>query len=410
MGLASMFLGDSNPFAQWAGQNQNFLSNIGAGLMQGQNLQNGLQIAGATMPQAKQLDLQQAEKMKAEALKTAQSNYTLKLFQDKGFSDLVDLANAGAPMGELMQEYFKRIQPPAAPEPVKGVEVNNRLVNPFTGAVLADFSGSNAPPPAPSGYRWKPDGSLEAIPGGPATAPKTDAEWLQQYNLYSQQETAAGRKPLPWVEFKKSLANDGVTVNVGENSPPFTKKADELAAARYNDIVTSGQGAQQFMGDLNTLTEIAKVVPTGKEAEIKAALGPYAEMFNIPIEGLGASQAFNAIVARMAPQMRVPGAGASSDFDARQFLLSLPSLGNSAEGNQIIIQTFSAIQEAKIKAAEIADRVLGGEITWQEGDKLIRQLGDPFSAFNAYRAKSKDTGAAPGGNTTSTGITWSVEP
>lgn len=187
----------------------------------------------------------------------------------------------------------------------------------------------------------------------------------------------------------------GVTVNTGDNSGAFRKKADEKAAERYDSIISGGNDATNFIGDLNALAEIGKNLNTGKGAEITGALGPYAEFLGFSIEGLDEAQAYDAIVSRMAPQMRVPGSGASSDFDAKQFLKSLPGLGKTPEGNAIIIETFRAVQERKVAAAQIAQRVMAEEISWQEGDKLISELGDPFTAFNDYRANNGAGIAAP---------------
>jgi hypothetical protein len=201
------------------------------------------------------------------------------------------------------------------------------------------------------------------------------------------------------------IGGGGVTVNTGENTSAFTKKADELAAGRMSEIVTAGQGAQSFMGDINTLAEIGKTLQTGKRAEAMAMVGPFAEAIGIDVEGLGEAEAYEAIISRMAPAMRIPGSGASSDFDAKQFLRSLPALGNSPEGNAIIEQTFTAIQQTKMAAMDIANRALSGEISWNEADKQIANLGDPFTAFNDYRAKTK------GGNkdaAMSSGNGWKV--
>jgi len=179
----------------------------------------------------------------------------------------------------------------------------------------------------------------------------------------------------------------GVTVNTGDNSGAFAKKADETAATRMSDYVTAGNDATNFVGDLQTLGAISQNLETGKGAEVLAALGPFAEMAGIDIAGLGEAQAYDAIISRMAPAMRIPGSGASSDFDARQFLKSLPALGKSPEGNQIVIDTFQGIQQRKIAAAEIAQQALTNQITWQEADKQIAALGDPYSAFNEYRRR-----------------------
>lgn len=182
-------------------------------------------------------------------------------------------------------------------------------------------------------------------------------------------------------------------VNVGgegENSGAFNKKADEAAAARFDGYVQAGNNANRMMGDINALVALAPQIGTGKEAEIKAALGPYAEALGFDIEGLDEAQAFQSIVDRMAPAMRPAGSGASSDFDAKQFLSSLPQLGRTPEGNQIIIQTMTALQQHQIAAADIASRAMlppddPNFLRWQDAEKKIRELGDPYTTFNEYK-------------------------
>lgn len=187
----------------------------------------------------------------------------------------------------------------------------------------------------------------------------------------------------------------GVEVYTGDNSGAFAKKADETAATRMSDYVSAGNDATNFIGDLQTLAAISQNLETGKGAEVLAALGPFAEMAGIDIAGLGEAQAYDAIISRMAPAMRIPGSGASSDFDARQFLKSLPALGKTPEGNRIVIDTFTGIQQRKIAAAEIAQQALTNQITWQEADKKIAALGDPYSAFNEYRKRAEAPAATP---------------
>lgn len=94
MGLASFFLGDQNPFAQWTNQHSNMLGTIGTGLMQGQNIQHGLQIAGGGLPQANQFDLQQAEKLKADALTKSQMNATTAWLKQQ-FPDIAVMVEQG---------------------------------------------------------------------------------------------------------------------------------------------------------------------------------------------------------------------------------------------------------------------------------------------------------------------------
>jgi hypothetical protein len=230
---------------------------------------------------------------------------------------------------------------------------------------------------------------IDALTAKPAVPPTDD---MREYEMAKTQGFVGSLQD--WIAAKPTAG--GVTVNTGDNSSAFGKKADETAATRMSDLVTSGQGAAQFMGDIQALAALGGQIDTGKGAEILNTLGPYAQALGVELNGLSEGQAYQAIIDRMAPAMRPAGSGASSDFDARQFLSSLPSLGRTPEGNQIIMQTLSAMQQHKIAAAEIAGRALSGDITWQAADKEIAALGDPFTAFNEYGKQTGEQGAAPG--------------
>lgn len=186
-----------------------------------------------------------------------------------------------------------------------------------------------------------------------------------------------------------SVGGSGQTINVNTgNSNKFREKSDEAAATRINDIITEGNSAPQLLGDIQQLASLGGTIGTGKEAQVKAFLGPYAEAAGISIDGLGEMQAFDAIVSRVAPQMRPAGSGATSDFDARQFLKSLPSLGNTPGGNQIITDTFQAVQQNKMQAAEIASLSMRtpeeGGISWQEAEQRIRALPNPYERYQEF--------------------------
>jgi len=202
------------------------------------------------------------------------------------------------------------------------------------------------------------------------------------------------------------IGGDEVTVNAGDSGGTFDKESGKAAATRFDAYVQDGWQAQQMTGDLQTLATLAPMISTGVEGKVLQTLGPMAEALGIEIDGLGEGQAFQSIVDRMAPLMRKPGSGASSDFDAKQFLNSLPKIGNTPEGNAIIMETLSAVQTAKMEAGRIAALAQSGEMTWQEAEKMIREMPDPYAKFKAYSSGTK----AATGNTTSSGVTWSVAP
>lgn len=334
MGLASMFLGDQNPFSQWVGGHQNFLNTIGSGLMQGQNLQHGLQIAGQVMPQARQLDLQQAEKMKADALKTAQSNYTLKLFQDKGFTDLVDLANAGAPMGELMQEYFKRIQPQAAPDPWDGTKiVDNNVLK----------MGSDGTP----SVLWAP--------------PPKNENWT---DLTDAQEVAQGLDPKfawqrgPNNELKQAGGggvNVTTTVNPGENE--YGKILGGGLGKQRLDILNTAATAPSRLATLSLMEQALNQdnFYSGVGADQVRMLQGFAKNMGLnDASGISSMETFNA-AAKQLTRDKLGSLGAGVSNADVQFLTEIfPNLGATKEGNMVMIEVQKRIAKRELEIDRLA--------------------------------------------------------
>lgn len=181
---------------------------------------------------------------------------------------------------------------------------------------------------------------------------------------------------------KPHMLSDGQDINIdmaGENS--FAKEGGKVLAENFGEIYKQGQQAKYMLGDLNALKDISSRIATGQSAEFKRLVGPYAQMLGVEIEGLGDMQAFQAVVSKMIPRMRMPGSGPASDFDAQQFLLSLPQLRNTPEGNALIDETFRALTEMQIYSAQIAGQALSGQITREQAEAALRELPDPYTAW-----------------------------
>jgi hypothetical protein len=180
----------------------------------------------------------------------------------------------------------------------------------------------------------------------------------------------------------------------------FDKKAAENQANRFDNIVQGGADAAGMIGQLNTLRDIGGRITTGKTAEVINALGPYAQALGIPVDGLDDMQAYQAIVSKIAPSLRVPGSGSTSDFEMNQFLMALPGLGKTPEGNKLITDSLEALARHKQAAAAIASKALTGEISRQDAERQLQALPDPLALWK----KSKGgTGAPRSGATTSPG-------
>lgn len=167
----------------------------------------------------------------------------------------------------------------------------------------------------------------------------------------------------------------------------FSKESAKSQVKRFNDIVESGFSAKSMRADLETLRDLRSRFDTGKIAEMKTALGPYAEALGVKVDNLGEMQAFDAIVAKLAPRMRPTGSGATSDYEMQQYLKSLPTLGKTPEGNAIIENTMEALQQHQEKAAEIASMAMNRELSPKEADKMLRELPDPMTAWKDFKKK-----------------------
>lgn len=199
-----------------------------------------------------------------------------------------------------------------------------------------------------------------------------------------------------WTLEKKragAIQNNVVIDQKGELE--FSKTAGKKQAERFDELAADGQSAKQMISDVKTLTELGKNIGTGKTAEAKAIIGPYAEALGIKVDGLSEIQAFEAIVNRVAPSLRVKGSGAQSDFELKNFLKSLPNLGNTPEGNAIAGKTIEGLYENKVRAAEIAGAALAKRITPEQAEKMIRELPDHMAEYRDYLKKARSPAGSP---------------
>ncbi|MEM7674514.1 MAG: hypothetical protein AAF449_00775 [Myxococcota bacterium] len=253
--------------------------------------------------------------------------------------------------------------------------VNGTTVNPLR---MADGEGvrRRPEPPSPSNYRNVTD----------ATTGETVAMDVTSQSF--GEGVAAGRY---------SLAGTGpqVAIDMGETQSAFDEKAAEIQAASLSEMMAEGTKASETIGDLRSLAELASRIDTGAGAQVKARLGPYAQSLGIEIDGLDDIQAMRAIVSRMAPAMRTPGSGASSDRDVEMFLNALPSLANSPEGNRVINQTLSAVAEWKKSRGQIATKAITKEITYEDALRQIEALPDPYSLWKETSGQAPTTSLGP---------------
>lgn len=168
----------------------------------------------------------------------------------------------------------------------------------------------------------------------------------------------------------RSVGGNQVTVN-NQQEREFDKKTGGAIAERIGKMVEDGDQAASDLQTLGDLRQLGQRIQTGGGAAVQGWLAERGIKIG---DNVGAVEAYGALIDRLTPQQRVPGSGATSDFDARMFKASLPRLINTPGGNELIIGTMERLADNRIRRAEIAQRVQIGELSVKDGIQSLRGL------------------------------------
>ena len=202
-------------------------------------------------------------------------------------------------------------------------------------------------------------GMLRAVlPSMLGTKDQTDD--TKEYALYSSQEKAAGRTPIPFVDYMIKLKQAGSTRvtqnNSGENS--YDKAMGESFAKKYNTITDAGARAP------GTLGSIALMRKAMDDPNFTSGAG--AERFALPLKQaiaafggdpsaaasmeLFRSQAAKNILDTMGGSLGAGISNADRDFVQSQ----TANLGNTPAGNRALLDVAERVERRKIEVSRLA--------------------------------------------------------
>lgn len=187
-----------------------------------------------------------------------------------------------------------------------------------------------------------------------------------------------------FVDYQKMMKEAGrQQINIDQRGESeFEKKAAGAQAQRYNDAVEAGNKARVMQGDIMRMRELSDRLGTqGATADIKKAIGPYANALGIDVANLSDIEAFSSVISKLAPTMRPPGSGATSDFEFRQFLNALPQMSQTPQGRKMILDQLDALSNYQAAVGDISDRVLNRELDRKQAQEEIRKLGNPLELW-----------------------------
>ena len=191
-----------------------------------------------------------------------------------------------------------------------------------------------------------------------------------------------------WTRENKAAGKTTVTIDQ-KGEAEFEKEFGKGQAKRWNGYIEEGQNAERKLADINSMREISQRMGSqGAKANLKEAIGPYAEALGIPIDGLSDVQAYSSVIQRLAPAQRAPGSGSTSDIEFKGFLKSLPTLSQNPQARDVTLNTMEAFARDDMARGEVAARLATKEINRGQAEKEIRALPDPMKAFSEWRKEN----------------------
>ena len=325
-------------------------------------------------------------------------------------------ANGGAPAGmdarraTLMRIAISEDAPPQvramAMQQLQQMQPDTQVITTPDGAIVAIDKRTNrmqtireaARPPTIVGEGQRlvdpQTGRLIAEGGQQRTTQQRD------YAAYVQDETAAGRTPKSLGEWDVWRRREGSGLETAEEAA--RKELGKGLAQQFNAMAEDGVTAQNDARNLQQVQALIGQIGTGPAAEIQKRLADLGIQVGPNVDKI---QALQALLNRLTPAQRLPGSGATSDFDARMFRDSLPRLINSEGGNALILGAMNDLIANRIQRAEIAMRVqmgpTNGGLTAAQGVAEIRKLGEQAREISnrvaaAANPTSAGGAAAPG--------------
>jgi hypothetical protein len=220
--------------------------------------------------------------------------------------------------------------------------------------------------------------------GGKLLAAELDQSKLpdavKQYVFAKSQDPSIGSFT-DWTRGNKAAGKTEVNVDTqGQNA--FAKEGGQVIAKRFAKLSEEGDTATQDLALVGQLRDIGARIKTGGTAAVQGTLANYGIKIG---DNVGEVEAYNSIIDKLTPSQRVPGSGATSDYEGRMFKNALPRLINTPQGNEIISNTMAGLAQSKIDRARIAEAALAGDITPSEAMKQLRALPSPYENFKAFQ-------------------------
>lgn len=168
----------------------------------------------------------------------------------------------------------------------------------------------------------------------------------------------------------------------GPAQKKFNEKAAETVAERYATIAKHGDTQPEMRFNLKRLEDLSGMIgaPNAK-TQIAVKFGPTLKAIGIDPKNMSDIEMFSSLISKMAPNLRPPGSGATSDFDLQQYINSLPQIVQTEAGRKMLIQHLASVSQYSEAQAQIAKRALLGKITREQAEIEMENMPDPHAIW-----------------------------
>jgi hypothetical protein len=174
----------------------------------------------------------------------------------------------------------------------------------------------------------------------------------------------------------------------------FSEESATQQARTFGELASGGAEARQLMDRLQMFDQVSADLRSGipgwfEQQAARVGFGPRATYI----------ETATALLKQLIPAQRQGMPGAVSDFDARNFELSLPRLIGTPEGRAMISNTLKSVAEYNIARAQIASAAANGQVSRQAAVERLNELPSPFTRFNRMEAERAEQQRQQGGGT-----------
>jgi hypothetical protein len=183
---------------------------------------------------------------------------------------------------------------------------------------------------------------------------RTAAELFPQTPLNKLDEKQTKTLNAVLLQRERSLRKSGAPVtniDMGQKTVAIERAKAQVASE------TAAEGALAVAGDVRAIVDVLKPYQGGKLDQLKAELGPYFPGTNFAKISSAAGIA-EALRAKIAPTLRVPGSGATSDFEMKQFMAAIPSLAQYPQGRELLATYTQRFADRAVAAADIKAKMI----------------------------------------------------